>query len=249
MDAKSVVIAFIALTIPGASLADEEATSATRYTDRSNRWEGLQRIPTSGTSIALQSFLSYAQPATLSDTLNLTVRFYLQRDASAFLKATEKRRSGASHYQMRPFETSWRSGWNEFSPWPAREVLVPLGITPERLGVLVRLDSDRQGSGHVSPAILYATSYPPAISSYEMTFLPNVTLSDVSYTLTNTQTGMKAASGQMKNVAANVPFDLVLDLSGQPAGEYRMLIKGQELGRTKGPSRQYFFYHEPDPGG
>lgn len=227
------------------SSADEGYT----YAERSNRWEGLDRIPTGGKGIVLQSFLGHRQSMALSKDLEMKVRFYLPEAGDAYLRAVESRRSGASHYQMRPFNTTWQSGWNEFAPWQAADVLLPLSINPERINVLVRVKSDRAGSGRISPAILYSNAMPATIDAYVAVILPTVTLSKVTYFLGAVDSGETVQAGKMKDIGANVPFTINLDLSGRAAGEYRLLITAAELGRTKGPSRQYFFYHAPNPSG
>ena len=47
-------------------------------------------------------------------------------------------------------------------------------------------------------------------------------------------------------ITALSTFKIEFDLTNQSAGEYRLLIKTKEWGRTKGPSRQYVFYHRPE---
>ena len=57
---------------------------------------------------------------------------------------------------------------------------------------------------------------------------------------------MTIISRHLENAAANTPLEIEFDLGNQPASDYRLLIKAKEYGRTKGPSRQYFFHHRLD---
>lgn len=225
------------------------------YHLRSNRYEGLRDLQYAGeANLRLLSFIAYREPANLANKPVLKVRFFLPRPGSAFITAVELRRQGRSHYQMRSARTDWNAGWQEFSPWPTADVLAPLQISPDNLGVVARLDSEHEeGSGLIAPVLVYAETYPPVATRYVAQFLPPSTLTKVNFDLANVDTGTRVASGRLCNdtpgqskpcVAGNTPFEITLDLSGQPSGSYRLVIDTRVYGHASGPSQQYSFWHE-----
>ncbi len=213
------------------------------YVERANRKEGLQGVPTGGVGITLLSFVGYREPLEVSDAPVLKLRFYLRKSGPAHITALELRRHGASHYQMKPLQESWNAGWQEFADWPTGAVLKPLEIPIGDLGIVARLGRDKVGSGDIAPIFLYATKHPPRAYRYTLHLLPAVTLSEIDYRIINTESDATLVENHIENAAANVPFPIAFDLNQQPDGRYRILIKAKEYGRTKGPSRQYFFHH------
>ena len=178
---------------------------------------------------------------------------FVPQARSVFVTAVELRRHGRSHYQMRPVKTAWNAGWQEFSPWPTADVLAPLQISPENLGVVARLDQEQDGSGSIAPVIVYAGRYPADAARSRSA--PPAAQHPLRSRLHARQHRRRHARGQRTAVqagaeaarpcvAGNVPFEIVLDLARQPAGNYRLVLDTKEYGRTKGPSHQYFFRHE-----
>jgi hypothetical protein len=242
-----ILVFFCALVASFPLFSGTSSTDDFKYERYSNRMEGLRRIPTTGGSIVLQSFVLYREEMSLSKDLILKVHFYLPRTGSAFLSAVELRRHGLSHYQMRPINSKWSTGWNEFSPWPAKDVLFPLKISPNDISVVVRMESDEVGSGTVAPAILYSDpdKLPLTVGNYSVVFFPTVSLSYLDFSVINVDSGQTVSSGQKRNIGAKVPFSIEFDISDRQEGLYRLLILAEEYGRTIGPERQYFFYHFP----
>lgn len=213
------------------------------YEIRANRMEGLRGLKTSGAGLSLLSFVADHTQIPLEAKAVLTVHFYVPQNGSVYLTALELLRHDLSHYQMQPLQTEWSAGWQKFGPWPVRDVLFPLGIQPTQLGLVARLDDDRSGSGEIVPVHLSDNdSYQPS-GRYLIHVLPQNSLAQATYDLISVNTGENVDSGTLQNIGARSPFSISLDLSQQPEGEYRLLIRTKELGRTTGPSRQYFFHH------
>jgi hypothetical protein len=249
--ALRVIVVFLALL----GLLPLVPAQDVNYHLRTNRYEGLRDLQYAGEAkLRLLSFIAYYEPVRLADQPVLKVRFFLPRTGSVFITAVELRRQGRSHYQMRPARTDWNAGWQEFSPWPTADVLVPLQISPDNLGVVARLDSEQDGgSGAIAPVIVYAGRYPQVAARYVAQFLPPSTLAKVDYDLINVDAGTRVASGRLCEetpgqskpcVAGNTPFEIAVDLSGQPSGNYRLVIDTRVYDHASGPSQQYFFWHE-----
>jgi hypothetical protein len=155
---------------------------------------------------------------------------------------------------MRPEKTAWGGGWQEFGPWPTAEVLAPLNIEPDNLGVVARLDSqDDTSSGPVAPVIVYSGSFGTNRAEYMVHLLPPETLAKVDYEVANLDARKRIARGELCKdvpghskpcIAGNMPFAITFDLSGQPSGNYRLMIDTRVYEQTVGPSHEYFFWHE-----
>lgn len=221
------------------------ASEEYKYKQRSKRMEGLKKVPSRGRGISLLSFVAYREPLSLFDSSVLRIRFFLPQPSEVYITAVELRRHGSSHYQMKPLQTSWNSGWQEFHSWPTKEVLQPLKIPLNEVGIIARLETDRPGSGTIAPIVLYEGegNYPIESGTYKLHLLPKNTLSRVDYSVIRVTDSKSVISNRLQNLAANVPFVVNFNLSGHESGNYRLLINSKEWGRTRGPSREYLFYH------
>jgi len=237
------ILRFFLFVILISALQAPIARAEYEYLQRSNRMEGLRRVPMAGRGISLLSFVAYSEPLSLTGSPVLRIRFFLLQPSDVYITAVELRRHGPSHYQMNPLQTSWDSGWQEFGPWPTSEVLQPLNIAPDEVGVVARLTNDRPGSGTIAPILLYERNYPRESTNYTVHFLPRNTLSRIDYSVIRDSDGEVVVSRRLRNLAANVPFEVTFSLAGQESGTYRLLVNTRELGRTYGASRQFAFYH------
>src|SRR5262245_31082381 len=108
---------------------------AVRYSDWGNRFEGQQETPHAAPNYELRGFFAYREDYPLAKETRLRVRFFLPpEESAAFLEAQEVEES--TQYHMRPKNGSFRTlpgTWCEFAPWPVKDVLLPLGLTPEKL--------------------------------------------------------------------------------------------------------------------
>ncbi len=235
---------FLFITLTASSfMAVASAQYEYRKLSNPNRMEGLRKVPMSGTGISLLSFITYCEPLSLSDSPVLRIRFFLLQPSEVYITAVELRRHGASHYHMKPLQTSWSSGWQEFDSWPTSDFLQPLDISLDEVGIVARLGTDRPGSGTIAPILLYEKNYPVESMKYTVHLLPKNTLSRVDYSVIRITDNEVVESRRLLNLAANVPFAVVFSLAGHKSGQYRLLINSKELGRTSGPSRQFIFYH------
>jgi hypothetical protein len=235
-----------------ATIAAQDLT----YRRRVNRDEGLRDLNREGgIGLRLVSFTGWREPVRLADAPVLKVGFFLTRPRKVFLTAVELRRHGSSHYQMQPVLKDWSAGWQEFAPWPTKDVLVPARIDPADVGVVARLDDNvEEGSGWVAPVLVYTSERPVRPPRYVLDFLPRNSLAKVDYMVANITTGAILVQrakcddrpGRAETCAqANVPFEIAFDMPPfSPRGSYRLVIDTRELNSIDGPSQEYFFHHE-----
>jgi hypothetical protein len=216
-----------------------------KYKDRGNRKEGIKPFDVSGCDLELLSFLSYLEPAREDTTVGLKVRFFVPQDTNVFISAKEL--MPQKSYLMHPDTTYWREGWCEFSPWPTGEVLKPLGIAPNQLGIVARLRKDWVGSGGVIPLCIYHTRPIAKVEKYTLHLRSKENLSKVQYTLR--RLGSKEpVIGRItlrSKFYGAVAFPITFDLDDQRPGYFKLIVKCEFEGKIGGPKRNFVFYHNP----
>jgi len=215
--------------------------------DRGNRYEGIKGIEVSAPPIQLIAFFIYKEEYKWDDILK--VRFYLRNPSDVQLTAQEL--TTVEFYWMEAKPQNWEQGWNEFSPWPVKDVLAELNINPDNLGVLVRLDKN-YGSGLVSPVILccqssQSTQRPSNIVQYKAYFRPGISLSGGFF-----EVYKERGNGEIirkEPIGSQVPpgpFPIVFELNSNWQGWVRLrIVVHPKDEKTPGPSREYDFYHLP----
>jgi hypothetical protein len=215
-----------------------------RHNDYGNRYEGRISIPVGMPDLELLSFTGYWEPFGPGATLR--VRFYLPAEQTLVIESRELREE--KQYWMESKPAPWRgAAWNEFAPWPTREVIAREGIATSNLGVVIR---PREGSvpGGVVPALVYHTRAPQSVTRYSIYLRPNTTLRTVAYSAERLADGKGSvlADGVLASEKiAGEPFLIELDLAHAEAGPVRLIIRGAFKNRTGGPFREYNFYHRP----
>jgi hypothetical protein len=233
----------LAVFVPASTSAVDDDYN---YRQHGNRMEGLRRIPTSGSDVDLLSFIACRERISTQGGANLRIGFYVPSAGAVHLIATEIGRHGPSHYQMRPLQKTWDAGWQEFGPWPTTDVLVPLGIPLESIGVVARVGTESEGSGAITPVALYANSRPTDCATYSMWLLPTNTLSTLDVVVASAA-GHIFHRDRLLALPANAPFQVTFSLKAAPDGEYRAFLDGRELDRTTGPARRFTFHHQASP--
>jgi hypothetical protein len=208
------------------------------------RMEGRDYDNVGGPGLELLSFLGYREEMEVPKNISLKIRFFLERDVNLFITAKEL--NVREFYKMKPLKTKWLKGWCEFGPWSMNEVLIPMDLTLNELGVIGRIDTtDRIGSGEIVPLIIYYSRLPENVTQYVLKFVPNQDLKKVEYKLYKKGNNTPLFSDQIIELFGKVPFPIAIDLSRQKEGSYKILLDCKYKNRIGGPQRSYIFYHKP----
>ena len=222
-----------------------QTTTWRKQHDRGNRYEGRIDIPVGKPDLELLSFTAWREPFTTDVTLK--VRFCLPSAAPVFIQGRELQEQ--KQYWMEAKPTTWTAGaWNEFGPWPTRDVLGKEGIPARNVGVVIKLDNDTLENASLLPAFVYHTALPASVTAYLLHLRPNATLKQVTTSLykivedQEVEVRVVSVTGER---TAGEPFALTLDVHDLPAGLLRLVIQGAYKHRQGGPLREYRFYHTP----
>ncbi len=213
------------------------------YKNRGNREEGRRPIGVGAQDLQLLSFVSYIEKVDLDTNVNLKIRFYTTAESQVYISAKELQ--GHEFYEMKPLQHNWSPGWQEFQPWPTDEVLRPLGLKPNHLGFVARLNQDRSGSGEIVPLLVYHHELPPVIENYSVYLLAQEALRKVEVRLYAPEQETPMWVNQIREVFGAAPFSIQLNLPDQSPGWYKLIIDCRYRNRIGGPQRTYTFYHNP----
>ncbi|MFQ5880903.1 MAG: hypothetical protein ACE5I9_00335 [Candidatus Methylomirabilales bacterium] len=217
-----------------------------RQNDRGNRYEGRIEIPVGRPDLELLSFIGFRE--SFNDDVILKVRFFLPRDSEVFIQGRELREQ--KQYWMESKPAKWKAGaWNEFGPWPTREVFSRDGTPWWNLGVVIRLREQTTNGGELVPAFVYHSALPLSVTKYTVYLRPNSTLKKVTYSLSriadNQRVEVKVSSLFGEKIAGE-PFAIEFEVRELPEGPMSLNIQGAFKNRIGGPIREYKFYHKPE---
>jgi hypothetical protein len=213
--------------------------------ERKNRYEGRIDIPVGKPELELLSFTGYRE--SFAGDVLLKVRFFLPTASPVFIHGRELREQKQYWMESKPAE--WQAGkWNEFYPWPTREVINREGIPSSNLGILVRLKKKTVDCRNVAPAFLYHSTLPASVKTYAIHLRPYSNLKKVTYTLykiINDQEVKVKTDSLHGNLIAGEPFLIKLEVRGLPENLLRLVIQGVYKNKSGGPHLEYKFYHKP----
>ncbi len=212
------------------------------YEERGNRMEGIKPIDVSVYDLELLSFVSYIEPTELNLDVDLRIRFFADEDTNIFISAKEL--MPQKSYLMHPNKTEWLKGWQEFGPWPTSEVLKPLKITIDELGIVARLRKDWPGSGTVIPLYIYHSKLISKIEGYTIHLKSKENLDKVQYTLYRLGSTIPIKENTVfSKFYGGVAFPIKLDLADQKSGYFNLVIDCEFESKIGGPKRKFTFYH------
>lgn len=214
-----------------------------RRNDRGNRYEGRIEIPVGRPDLELLSFVGFQEA--FDHDVTLKVRFFLPSHSEVFIQGRELQEQ--KQYWMESKPSAWKArAWNEFGPWPTREVLGRDGTPWWNLGVVIRLRKQTTNGGELVPAFVYHSTLPRSVTEYIVYLRPNSTLKKVTWSLyriaNNQKVEMKTLWGEK---IAGEPFSVTFKVRGVPEGPMVLHIQGKFKNRMGGPIREYKFYHKP----
>lgn len=218
-----------------------------RQNDRGNRYEGRIEIPVGRPDLELLSFVGFSEP--FKQDVTLKVRFFLPgHSADVFVQGRELREQ--KQYWMESKPARWETGaWNEFGPWPTRDVLSREGVCSWNLGVVIRPRKQILNGGEIVPAFVYHSTLPQSVRKYTIYLRPNATLKKVTCSLSrivNNQSVELKTWPVVGEKVAGEPFPVEFEVRGIPEGPMWLHIEGTFKNRTGGPIREYRFYHKPE---
>jgi len=217
------------------------------YQLRANRYEGVRRLPRSGFDIELLSarvdFRDVSER--LSDRLH--VGFYLSEPTEVHLVVRELDYKHYYWLDRAVPSTPWQAGvWNVFA-WPTSDVIQQLkGLTPEDLGVVVRLGRGEPTADEmVAPAVLYQSQYPSEVKGYVFVFRArySATIKAMIFTSRGEDAVFRRDLGRQ---IGGRPFTIKWELPGDQIapGTYKLVLSGHLL-RNNDPVKQTVrFHHE-----
>lgn len=208
--------------------AQVDDTRWKKLNDRGNRYEGVVEIPVANPDLELVSFIA-GQVTPFSEDGTLKVRFFVPDSRTVRIHGRELR--DRKHYWMEAKPRTWTAGtWEEFAPWPVKDVLGPEGITADNLGLMIRLGEEQEN--YLIPALLYHDHVAPpmTVSNYTLYLRSDQTLKEVTYTLFRDDT--KATKlGPRKLIPGSFDADLLFAVplpggTNLPEGPIRLEIEG-----------------------
>jgi hypothetical protein len=204
-------------------------------------------MPYGGTDLKLISFMGYKESPSEDKKCILKIRFYFpySEQDSLFIVVKEIVKSD-KYYSMSPFRKHWQpNSWQEFDNWPIKDVLLPLEISTDDIGILGRLNKT-EGHGEIVPMHLYHSLLPDSVSEYLIHFKTQGNLKNLHYELLDLDSDEVILSNDIPNIISKIIYSMKLEMTGEPAGRYRLTFKGEIKNRPDyGPFHEYEFYHNP----
>ncbi len=204
-------------------------------------------------------------PIKFGSTSTLAVRFYFplpcedipaeQRQScmtnSLQTLSVEARELDESrNYYMHSTQKGWRLGaWNSFAPWPASDVLVPLGVHDNNLAVLASYVASDGTNAYLPATVLSSGSTPPAaLYTFQFTTSWDIHSIQKSLILPNGKTESLpletcSFSPTCTLYDADSSHVFTLDFSNRSAGWYRVHLVGQIPNKAQRAELSVMLYH------
>ncbi len=224
-----------------------------RYTKRGNRYEGTVELPIAGApALEVLSFLRGRRSIAPMPNGEITLRFYLPPNAVSVVNVESRELVADRFYEMRPVRTKWDPGWNAFSPWPVRDVLQPLGVRLDNLGVLASSPTTSTAYRELVPVDPAGSASADSRGSYYFYFRTRYDLRKADWSVRAASASSDLRHGTLRATSGGAPAVIQFDLGDAPDGYYHLYIDCRYEGQSGGPEGEYRFYHRamlPGPGG
>jgi len=217
------------------------------YRKREHRYEGKVLDPIGVYRIELLGAAVEPVPETATTfSEEAVIRFFLAQEEPVHIVVQEQ--APQHFYRLDKVEPPrpWRSGATNSFAWPATEVLLPLGLKPADLLVLVRLgQADPAREERVAPALFHPTASPGPVETYRFTFHVNVP-SRLWHTVYAAGSGKPVTAERVEGERSpGGEYVIVWNASGQPEGTYRLVVEGKARSNYRKFDRVVTFFHTP----
>jgi hypothetical protein len=221
-----------------------------RYSDWGNRFEGQRETPHAAPNYELRGFFAYREDYPLAKETRLRVRFFVPpEESAAFLEAQEVNEE--KQYHMEPKDGSFRTlpgAWSEFAPWPVKDVLLPLGLTPEKLAVVVHLRTPSEYGEELAPAVLYESQFPREVKNYTVYWSSTLRLKQLEYGIYGGGPARPLTEFRQQDGSTMIEPEQVvhlhIDAGGLAYGWCTIRLRGRYVNRNDPLLAEYRFYHK-----
>lgn len=195
-----------------------------RQFDRGNRFEGATPAAAGDFVLEVVSLTAYVEPFGLNSILK--VSFFLPSgETQAQVHAQELNvRTGYFMNSKQTMPSHWRSGaWNEFSPWPTRDVIDIKGISQTNLGVLVEL-APKDGLRRFTPGFVCSNQCAATATTYRMMLRPGARVTKIEFRISSANREVLTGAIPVADTLDRSPVPFVIDAAQLPVGDLRVRL-------------------------
>lgn len=243
---KSLMIVGLLIYVTGSLFAGDKDELI--YQERDNRSEGIIPKPISGYDIDLisvQANYEGRREQVNTDTVPdfYKMKFFLDEKEKVFVTLRELEYN--TYYRADSFSPvkPWKTGFGNEVVLPTADVIKPLGIKMNTLGVLVRLKINKPSADeYVAPAVFYHADTPAKITGYifHMSIAEDA---KIKWKVFKKAGNEEVAQGG-KAPEGGVTFAVLWNALDAPSGAYRLVINGYLLEDYQRISKVINFYHK-----
>jgi hypothetical protein len=184
----------------------------------------------------------------------LQVQFYLPNTATPSAKVFVEAREivDTKHYLMQSKRSSWDEGsWNNFTPWPTKDVIDPLGLDPANIAVLAGYRDGHHPAVYLPVNVMAQPSQPtkrPYTFHFETAWdlhslEKSITDPSGHSTILKTDECKISPSCVIYSAASSQAFEV--DMSNFSEGIYSVHLVGHIPGNSLKPDLLIRIYHHP----
>ena len=140
---------------------------------------------------------------------------------------------------------AWKpNSWNEFLPWPTKDVLDREEVAPTNIGVLVERVPEHE-IRRFAPALLCEDDCVPHVENYQLMLRPGKRIVEIQYVISKAS-GEKVLT-RILPIAETLdptPIPVTLTATDLPLGELIIVLAPRERNRIQfGPPIEFSFYN------
>lgn len=215
------------------------------YRDRGDRHEGVKSKPVSGYDIELVGALVETGGPGGAWPEKASLAFFLERHSNVFITIRERRPENYYWLDKVQPERPWVPKVTNVFTWPSGEVLRPLGVQPDDLVFLARLDRELPSRQEAVVPVRLGSAGGSQVGRYRFTFKSNA-VAKVGWSVFGPgDGGAVLAKEAPSRYSADRLFDIRWDAGDKPEGRYRLLLKGYFLNDNAKIELIVDFYHAP----
>lgn len=245
----SVVTGSLAIAPVRPSVATQDPL---RFQHRTNRYEGVTGSDVTADRVQLISLTGQIEESSGAPVV-LRARFFVE--GAGAVRLTARDLLGMAHYWMRPADTLWTGGWQEFAPWPTHAVLDRLRLRPTDLGIVAERPGSPKSPPVFLPVMLYhtrpllrPTRYQAVLRPLEAFRYATIRLLDCSRERDPDlcDSGVLVSSEELGPLRPGTPVEVELDLGGRRPGRYRLEFRARLQQAPDIVVRSFSLLHPPN---